>query len=487
MHASRLSILALLLSLAPAAGAQILQGRLEMQWGDRPAQTGEPSRFRVTLVDDSGRRHDLDPAQALHAAGDLHALYGRRVAVGYAVPRTHGRTKISASARIEAIVPVDDFRPMDPRRVGARPDSPGTAPRAPKVSGSTTWLSLLCKFSDIAAEPKPLSFFQSQYENAPGRLDHYWREVSYGKIDLTGSTAYDWKALPQPRSYYVHRDPITGSESADLNKLYDDCTALFREQVDQAAQNGAYGLNLMFNANLDGAAWGGLRCLPVTCLSATWIPPWAFNDLSVVTHEMGHAYGLPHANNSDGYAGDTYDNPWDLMSDFWWDNAVRDATYGILPKHLSAYSRDRLGWVAPVNKLTIPVGSRAASVTVDRASMIGSTRPQMLVLAYPNDATRYYTIEVRKRSGLFESNLVGDAVIIHEVVTTRSEPAWSVDADVPPAPISYNEGSMFKVGEIWTSPDAAFMVMIQAETADGFMLSVRNTPVKGGRAQRLAK
>ena len=137
------------------------------------------------------------------------------------------------------------------------------------------------------------------------------------------------------------------------------------------------------------------------------------------------------------------------MSDTW-NNGVANATYGTLPKHIGMYSRDRLGWVVAARKRTLAVGSAIPSVVIDRASLTGSQNVQMLVLNNPAAPSRYYVVEVRKRWGSYESKLAGDAVIIHSVDTSRGEPAWSIDADTPPANRANNEGSMFKVGESWT-------------------------------------
>jgi M6 family metalloprotease-like protein len=453
------------------AAADILTGRLEMIWGDSdPAAGRVAAQFNVTLVDDAGVRHPLDPDQALRAAVDLHALFGKRVAVSMAP----AKTKRGATTRvIDAIVPVGDFVHSKAAEFPA------------KIAGATSWVTLMCKFNDIATEQKPIDFFRSQYGGAIGQLDHYWREVSYNQINLAGSNAYGWATLPQPRSYYVTFDTAANIDKADLGKLFQDCVAAHDANVNFAINGGVQGVNMMFNGDLDGYAWGGGWCATLDginkCWSSTWNPPWAFENLAALSHEMGHAYGLPHANNSDKDS-DPYDNPWDVMSDAW-SNAVSNATYGDLPKHINIYSRDRLGWVASERKLTVTAGTQARSIAVDRASLAGSTNRQMLIMNYPDQATRYYTLEVRKRSGNYESSLAGDAVIIHEVQTSRGEPSWSVDADTPPADRANNEGSMFKVGETWVSPDYAFRVTVTAQTGQGFVVTVRPAPRKGGPGQ----
>jgi M6 family metalloprotease-like protein len=462
-----------------ANAPQVMVGRLELEWGD-PVQAktsdGPGSQFRAALVDDAGVRRALDTEQALRAAEDLYALYGRRIAVS-TMPVAAKSSTGRPMRRIDAIVPIDDLMPAS---ASVRTRARAVAQGAEAVAGVTSWVTLMCKFSDIATEQKPRSFFQSQYGNAIGELDNYWQEVSYGQINLAGSDAYGWVTLPQPRSYYVPFDTATGKDKADLSKLFQDCTAAHDADVNFAINGGVQGVNMMFNGDLDGFAWGGSRCTTLDginkCWSTTWNPPWSFGNLAPLSHEMGHAYGLPHANNSDNDT-DPYDNPWDVMSSAW-NNAVSNATYGALPKHISIYSRNRLGWVGAARKLAVVAGSSARSVVLDRASLPGSANTQMLTLTYPDQSTRYYTLETRKRTGNYENRLAGDAVIIHEVQTSRKEPAWSMDTDTPPANVANNEGSMFKVGETWISPDYAFRVTVNAETTEGFVLTVRPGPRK---------
>jgi M6 family metalloprotease-like protein len=469
----------------------VLVGRLELVWGDAPPSAGgrdaEKYRFLATLVEDNGRRHPLDADRALVAAEDLHqlqGLYGRRVAVGLSPVATKAaRSKAAAGERSElvpdAIVAVDDLVSPGPASRRGVVGKGQIRAKAEAITGTTSWVTLMCKFSDQTSEQKTLSFFQSQYGNAIGQLGHYWQEVSYGQINLSGSNAYGWATLPNPRSYYVTFDSTTNKDKADLNKLFDDCTAAHDADVNFAVNGGVQGVNMMFNDNLDGFAWGGGRCATLDginkCWSTTWNPPWSFGNLAPLSHEMGHAYGLPHANNSDNDS-DPYDNTWDVMSDSW-NNGVSNATYGTLPKHISIYSRNRLGWVTNARKLTVNAGTGAQSVVLDRASLAGSTNRQMITLAYPGQNTRYFVVEARMRGGNYENRLAGDAVIIHEVETSRKEPAWSVDADDPPANRANNEGSMFKVGETWISPDYAFRLKVESATAQGFVVTVKPSPV----------
>lgn len=468
---ARAIVATLVLGIAGTASTHaqtIEQGLLQLEWGDpapaAPGQAKSKSRFNARLVKDDGSRIALDPAQARKAAGDLYVLANRRVAIAFGAP---GKTASSAPT-IEAIVPADRTAQSAPVTAA----SARVAAAAP-VNGVTRWVTLMCKFSDIGTEQKTQAFFQSQYGEGVGQLGHYWREVSYNKINLAGSSAHGWFTLPQPRSHYVTEE--NGEDKADLKKLFADCGAAADATVDF---NSVQGVNMMFNGDLDGYAWGGGMCAPLEgrsnfCTRATWNPPWSFSNLAPLAHEMGHGYGLPHSDNSDGDS-DTYDNPWDVMSDGWY-NAVSDSTYGTRPKHINMFQRHRLSWVDGARQQVIVLGDLATrEIALDYAHLAGSGNVQMLVLSLSPQADPYatvvYTLEARKREGPYEGALAGDAVIIHKVQASGA--AYSVDADVPPANRANNEGSMFKVGERWFTPEGSHAITVKAKTATGFVVTV---------------
>jgi len=451
---------------AQTAGTTVVQGRLALHWGD-PApvarqQKALPARLRAVLLADDGRRIPLDPVQAKRAAVDLYALANRRVAVS--LPAL--AQGVSARERFaDAIVPADRLAEAAPALGGKQ------VAAAAAVMGNTRWVTLMCKFSDIATEQKNQAFFASQYGNAVGQLGHYWSEVSYGQINLAGSSAYGWFALPKPRSGYVTM--VDGKEDADLDRLFQDCVTAADAQVDFT---GVQGINMMFNGDLDGYAWGGGACAMMDgarrCPRATWNPPWSFANLAPLAHEMGHGYGLPHSDNSDG-DDDTYDNPWDVMSDGW-RNAVSDPVYGTRPKHINMIQRDRLGWVASARKWVVPAGlSGSWQFELEYAALADGTGRQLVVLNTPDQIdpafTVSYTLEARNRTGTYEGGLAGTAVIVHRV---RGGTAYSEDADFPPANVANNEGSMFKVGETWSAPNGGYRLRVDGTTARGFLVTL---------------
>lgn len=475
-----MSVLACIIASSPLRAETVVQGTLQLQWADPPralpGRAHAPPQLDAWLDLGPGRRVALDVAQAKRAAGDLYALANRRVAVSYTTRAdiaTSSKVMSSAAATpsISAIVPTDRL-PQRALAVAADGRVMASAP----VLGATRWVTLMCKFADVATEQKSRAYFQDQYGNAPGQLGHYWSEVSYGQINLAGSSAHGWYALPKPRSAYLA--DVNGKQKAQLSELFADCAAAADAEVDFT---GIQGVNLMFNGELDGNAWGGGACTTLdgayACTRVTWSPPWSFANLAPLAHEMGHGYGLPHSNNSDGDS-DTYDNPWDVMSDAW-RNATSDTTYGLLPKHPNMYQRERLGWLPASRKRIIAADNRDTyEFVLDAGSVLQTANTQLVILALPAQPDPYktvvYTLEARRRTGTYESKLAGDAVIIHKLEDYGI--AYSVDRDTPAANVSSNEGSMLKPGGRWNTPDELHWVEVVSETAQGFVVRVGPRP-----------
>lgn len=437
-----------------------LTGWFSVIWGDPPPDSAEPAPKRFVLTDEAGRSTELVLSDAIRRSrGGILQWNGRHVEVTLAPREERWSGTDEATPRAAAIrtLPVGD-RKADFDR----------------LSGSQPWVSILCKFSDIGSEPKNLSYFQGMYANSPGGLDHYWREVSYGTIDIAGSTAVNWVTLPHPQTYYI---PTPGSgcfesNPANLTALFNDCTAAADPWVDFANGGSPFqGINLMFNADLDGCAWGGSRYATLDGVTklwrTTWEPPWGYANEGVIAHEMGHGFGLPHSNNSDGDSS-PYDSPWDVMSSST-GYAVWNSTYGSLGKHTIAYHKDLLGWI-PSGEVFEVTTVGIYTLTLDQLALVSTGNYRMARI--PIDTYTYYTLEVRDLVGSYDGALPGNAVIIHHVDPSRSEDAWLIDADDPPATYSSNEGVMWRVGEAFVDTENSIAVYVQAATADGFEVEI---------------
>lgn len=418
-------------------GVETLSGWLTIEWGD--ARDGA-SVVKAFLTTDAGERIQVDGALPA-----LRALDRTRV-------RLEGRLD-SASTRAggESIFHVGS---------AFRQDGSENAAALEAVSGSNPWVSIMCKFSDYADEPKDLPYFQNMFSGSYPGLDHYWREASYNIVNVVGSTAVGWYVLPKPRSYYVYNGNL------DFDRAANDCTAVADPHVNFA---GMVGINLMFNYNLDGYAWGGSHYMTLDGVSKvwsmTWEPPWGYESITVMSHEMGHDFGLPH---SSGSYGQTYDNRWDVMSDGWTDcDNSEDVVYGCLGQHTIAYHKDMLGWISPGEKFVASGGNE--TITLERLTLPQSGNYKMAQIPINGSSTNFYTVEVRQKAG-YDVKLPGGGVIIHQVDTGRERPANVVDADGNSN--TGDAGAMWTVGETFTDAANGISVYVESSSASGFTVTI---------------
>src|SRR5690606_41817525 len=125
--------------------------------------------------------------------------------------------------------------------------------------------------------------------------------------------------------------------------------------------------------------------------------------------------------------------------------------------------------------------------TPDAARNLLTMVPQTPPSPVPYRGT-WYTVAARRPVGDYEGALAGAAVIIHRVGSDYRSVAESQDADWPPADVANNEGSMFKPGESWVSPDGLFSVYVESATATGFVVVVAPDPkLTGGPGPRRRK
>ena len=402
LHISRLVVIFLTVAiLATVIGAPVQAGPLETLTGILIVIQGDQPGSAVTrssLVLDSGESLALQISPDLQtSAQEWFKLNGQTVEVsGETLPPAEegGRSYFLVSS-VSAVYAI------------SAQDGP---------YGSQPFVSILCRFSDGTAVSSlwPATRFQQQYDNIYPRLDAYWRETSYNNIDLTGSTVRGWYTLPHPRSYYVYNiDSNDPGNELDFDRAAKDCTALADPTTD--FRNFA-GINLMFSNDLDDYAWGGKHYLTLDGVSKiwsmTWEPPWGYQNLAPLAHEMGHAFGFPHSA-FDRNA--VYDNPYDVMSDSWYPANYlghSDATFGALPQNPIALNLFWAGWIPSNRWVEIANEDPEQVITLERLNTPGASG--MLVAIVPIGASsEFYTLEYRQTNSFDRIPKAG--LVIHRI------------------------------------------------------------------------
>ena len=438
-----------------------LTGNFVVIWGDGKPGTDPEIPIVYMLAQDDGPTVELAISdEVLGAVGGKVALNRRHVTVEVVSP---SRASNGESLNVLSIT-IDDME--------------GAIEKPSALTGSQSFVTIRCSFSDspgvVGYATANYTYFQGMYGGTYPGLDHYWRELSYDLINMAGSATFPagattWYMLPGTQASYA---PTPGSGSnANLNQLFADCVAAADPFVNFSNYDG---INLMFDGNLDCCAWGGGRYVTIDGVfkfwPTTWEPPWGWRNISVMGHEIGHSFGFPHSDNGDGDV-DTYDNPWDIMSNAW-GSGLSDATYGNLGQHTNPYHKGDIAAWLPGKYTTVANGTQA-TITLDR--MAQPTTSNDLGIKVPIGATGgFYTVEARGLVG-YDAGLPSSGVVIYDVNTIRASEAWLTPNPSHPNPNT--TGGYWAVGEVYNDAGNNITISVLGAVGNGFTVSVNNNAV----------
>jgi hypothetical protein len=274
------------------------------------------------------------------------------------------------------------------------------------------WAVLLCRYSDVATETRPPDYYQDLFtRNGTGGVVDYWRQVTYGGLDLTGSRVFGW--MPMSHS------------TAEIGGLIFPGGRSTLAQWGRAAAAAA-GIDLtpyrsvliIQNFGPDHGAIGLLTDVVVVHTNP------ALCEFGFICHEMGHGFGLPHsfaANPDFGYG-----DGWDLMSfattTFQFPVTFRDSS-GSATVGLNARNLTKLGVLESSRRWSPPGPDFSATLVLDPLNQptVGNHGP--LVVEFPPSATRparpdasTWTVELHQKAG-WDQGIWEDAVTIHQIRT----------------------------------------------------------------------
>jgi hypothetical protein len=435
---------------------ETLSGTFHVIWGDRLPSSDLSTKPMFVLDNGQGpwEKLLLDNQDAKPLGGPL-ALNGYQVVV-------------KATRLEEDHVRVESIQVAD-----AEKREPSFEAPQPAVTGSQPWVTIACRFADsTGVTPQPKSYFDGLTGTTEPGMDHFWREVSFNNINLAGSQVVDWHNLPQPRSAY-----FDASGNANLDLLAQDCTAAADANVFFPH---FYGINLMFNQELDGFAYGGGTTLTrdgqTRDYRMTWMPPSGFNKHQWVAHEMGHGFGLPH---SSGPYNTPYDSDWDPMSQGG-TCSLAHATYDCLGDHTISFHKDIQGWI-PSSRKYVAASNSDQTITLERLGVPTTTSNYLMAqIPIAGSTTQFYTVEARRFAGYDNTGPIpGEAVVLHKVNTTLGDRvARVVDPDANGNP---NDASaMWLPGETFTDSANGISVEVTGSTTSGYTVRIQNGGSTGG-------
>ncbi len=354
-----------------------------------------------------------------HADAGVHALAGRKV-------RAHGQRGangvFAANGGVQAA---------------------GEAVAA-AVTGTKSVAVLLFNFSNSTAQPWTTSAVRGAVFDNANSVDEYYRDASYGQLALTGDV-FGWYTI----------------DSSNAGCAY---TTWANEARAKAAAAGvslaSYQYTVYAFPQAASCGWAGLAYLPGT---GSWIN--GAMTLRVVSHELGHNFGVHHASTlacsnagvPSTFAGtcsqSEYGDPFTVMGT-------------AQTRHHNNWHRTQLGWFTDTQTVTT-----SGTYLLTPAELTGT--PHMLRVAR-GDGT-YLNLEFRQPWGIFDNFSAGDPAV--NGVSVRIAPSTtslvqSKLVDANPSTATFSDAAL-GVGNTVVDPQTSVSITTVSVGPAGASVSIQ--------------
>jgi hypothetical protein len=257
----------------------------------------------------------------------------------------------------------------------------------PNTFGDQKTLVILVNFQDNSSQPiTPSTAYSTTFTTA----SNWFQDASYGQTWLTGDVA-GWYTLP-----------ITSTCSQSSIQSYADQEVTAAGYVESNYQRIVY---VFTNSTCSYWGYSTIGGSP----SRSWIDiNWGY-AAHVITHELGHGFGLYHSHSmtcsgglifaTSGCTTTEYGDPYDVMGVSNYDTYFYDAA-----------QKERLGWLNYGSSPPITVVATSGLYAIDPYESYPDTNPKALKIAGPSGT--YYYLESRQ-SLLEDSGAPSSGLLVH--------------------------------------------------------------------------
>ncbi|SEN94455.1 hypothetical protein [Paenibacillus sp. OV219] len=274
------------------------------------------------------------------------------------------------------------------------------------MSSQYRWAILLCKCQDTPVNQQAKAFFDQLFARGSGSAISYWSDMSYGNLNISKSTVFDWVTWPitAEQAKGVRRSDaiangITAHQNAGHNLAGYDNYLVFTDVP-------FIGQNVM-----EGGQQGPGSANGHVLVDQERMRP------SFIFHEMGHGHGFQH---SYDLQGKDYGDPFCVMSAESYggtDARFIDNRFGPSGPSLASTYITSKGWLPPSNVIKIECDDKRpkkTSLILNPIHQDTIGRVQVGIINFKVPFQAAYFIDYHKSIG-WDSGLAQDAIVIRQI------------------------------------------------------------------------